>query len=356
MGVKQKLLQFELLTLTLSDGTTITPTTNNTTKENPIELPKVGDTFNDIGLPVPSSSSITKIIANNQWGDDDGDGQGENGITGTGEVQIDIINNNNQSLKLFPILMPNGMNTALSPCDSPYRIEVSSQGVSLSTKYGEPNQNPFTSKNRTEVYYLKPKPWAIICYAQPISGSGDGIHGPTGIWALNLAAFLPQPTFERNFPQTGANGLYFDLIIKNSGPLTWPSVTLGGITATMIPNAEGTRVRVTLTGPVATAEQQEKKFPEPISKPNLPQKFELVGKDSSGVEVLKYGFVLKQWFVNRGKNYSNRGSLTQQIDWCSSIGYRLIKIKDFTNAQGDFIGGSPPSDGNIMRITSVQVC
>lgn len=74
MGVKQKLLQFELLTLTLSDGTTITPTTNNTTKENPIELPKVGDTFNDIGLPVPSSSSITKIIANNQWGDDDGDG------------------------------------------------------------------------------------------------------------------------------------------------------------------------------------------------------------------------------------------------------------------------------------------
>lgn len=242
--------------------------------------------------------------------------------------------------------MPNGMNTALSPCDSPYRIEVRSQGVSLSTKYGEPNQNPFTSKNRTEVYYLKPKPWAIICYAQPISGSGDGIHGPTGIWALNLAAFLPQPTFERNFPQTGANGLYFDLIIKNSGPLTWPSVTLGGITATMIPNAEGTRVRVTLTGPVATAEQQEKKFPEPISKPNLPQKFELVGKDSSGVEVLKYGFVLKQWFVNRGKNYSNRGSLTQQIDWCSSIGYRLIKIKDFTNAQGDFIGGSPPSDGN----------
>ena len=92
-------------------------------------------------------------------------------------------------------------------------------------------------------------------------------------------------------------------------------------------NPTATSVRVTLTGPYATQSQHNSS--SPISKPTLPQTFELVGRDNNGTSVVKYGFTLKQWFVNRGsvqKNYSNT------LSWCNSLGYRLVKVKDLTNA------------------------
>ncbi|MCX8583487.1 hypothetical protein, partial [Gilliamella sp. B3372] len=53
-------------------------------------------------------------------------------------------------------------------------------------------------------------------------------------------------------------------------------------------------------------------------------------RDSNGTPVVKYGFTLKQWFVNRGNvieyNYS------RALSWCNSLGYRLPKVKDLTNA------------------------
>ncbi|MCX8583421.1 hypothetical protein J3T94_05210, partial [Gilliamella sp. B3372] len=66
----------------------------------------------------------------------------------------------------------------------------------------------------------------------------------------------------------------------------------------------------------------------------------------NGTPVVKYGFTLKQWFVNRGSkldNYSNT------VSWCNSLGYRVPKVKDLTNASRDWyynpisIGASPSS-------------
>ncbi|OTQ58881.1 hypothetical protein, partial [Gilliamella apis] len=69
--------------------------------------------------------------------------------------------------------------------------------------------------------------------------------------------------------------------------------------------------------------------PGEIARPSLPQVFELVGRDSSGNAVVKYGFVLKQWFVNRG-SYTRTNSSMEA--WCSRIGYRVPNVRDLTNA------------------------
>ncbi|OTQ75785.1 hypothetical protein B6C90_05815, partial [Gilliamella apis] len=45
-----------LLRISLSDGRTFTPTTNNSSETNPIILPVTGQSFNDIGMLVPRNT------------------------------------------------------------------------------------------------------------------------------------------------------------------------------------------------------------------------------------------------------------------------------------------------------------
>ncbi|MBI0061778.1 hypothetical protein H3T83_11300 [Gilliamella sp. M0320] len=158
--------------------------------------------------------------------------------------------------------------------------------------------------------------------------------GDTAVWEYGKGfltqSFTPS-SYGLNFPTTGANNLYFDLDISGSTQaLSWAPVSHGGITATMT-NSTSTSVKVTLTGPAVTDPNQwQSDNPVGIARPSLPQVFELVGRDSSGNAVLKYGFVLKQWFVNRGDYRSNYSSTES---WCNKIGgYRLPKVKDLTNA------------------------
>ncbi|MCO6552688.1 MAG: hypothetical protein J6563_06920, partial [Gilliamella sp.] len=103
--------------------------------------------------------------------------------------------------------------------------------------------------------------------------------------------------------------------------------------------------RVTLTGPRASSS------PGSLTRPFLPQTFELVGRDSSGNEV-RYGFVLRQWFVNRGGKVDYA---RDQTEWCRSLGYSMPRVRDLTNAvcsgwnsnsycQGAV--GATPSSGN----------
>ncbi|MCX8675994.1 hypothetical protein J3U16_11915, partial [Gilliamella sp. B3023] len=159
--------------------------------------------------------------------------------------------------------------------------------------------------------------------------------------------FLTQETdpslYGRNFPTTGANKLYFDLLISGSSqPLSWSPVSQGGITATMS-NSTATSVRVTLTGPYATESQINSSSPIPISKPTLPQTFELVGRDSNGTPVVRYGFTLKQWFVNRGSKYD---TYPNTLSWCNSFGYQVPRVKDLTNANYYNLGATPSSPAN----------
>ena len=111
---------------------------------------------------------------------------------------------------------------------------------------------------------------------------------------------------------------------------------------------------MTLTGPAAKDSQFNSNTPGRVAKPVLPQTFELVGRDSNGNVVVKYGFQLKQWYVNRGDH--NYYSYDSTLSWCNNIGYRLPHVKDLTNSicAGPWsspscqssVGATPPSNGN----------
>ena len=341
-----------LLSITLSDGTRYTPSTNTSSSSAPISLPVVGQSFADIRMFVPTdtnSVALSTLIGppNNYWGDDDGD----SGVTATGSLSLSIVDKYSQSVS---------RSTVPTICKAPYKVTLSSSNGTLSTRYGFPNRSTFNASNVT--YYVNPKASPVICFARPsllYGKRGDDSYypswdfaGPASIWNPNKG-FLTQKTdpryYGQNFPTTGANGLYFDLDISGvSQPLSWSSVSQGDITVTTS-NSTATSVRVTLTGPYATTSQHSSSNPVPISKPTLPQTFELVGRDSNGTPVVKYGFTLKQWFVNRG---SKLDTYSNHLSWCNSIGYHLPRVKDLTNASCDnniycrgSVGATPSSPG-----------
>ena len=337
-----------LLRISLSDGSTFTPATNNS-RDNPIVLPVAGQSFLDIGMLVPTNTdsiALSSLIGPpyNYWGDDDGDGQGINGITVTGSLSLSIVDKNNQAVS---------RNTVLTICNAPYKLTLSNTGGTLKTRYGVPNESHFSASNVS--YYINPKAPPVICFAKPYANndSGTGHYaGPASIW-LHKRGFFPQSvipsSYDLNFPTTGANGLYFDLEIGGvAQPLTWKAVSPDGDIKATISNSTNTSVRVTLKGPVTDETQWNSSNPGNIVKPSLPQVFELVGLDNSNNKIVKYGFVLKQWFVGLGNvryPYAN-------TSWCTNIGYRLPKVKELTNAtcqevycQG-VVGATPASPGN----------
>ncbi|MBI0061718.1 hypothetical protein H3T83_10990 [Gilliamella sp. M0320] len=322
-----------LLGITLSDGRAFTPTTNNSSSTNPIELPVAGQSFADIGMLVPTDTNsieLSSLIGTpyNYWGDDDGDGQGVNGITATGSLRLSIVDKNNRAV---------ARNEVLTICtnQAPYRLTLSNTSGRLKTRYGVPNESYFTSGSVT--YYINPKKESspFICSASPYATGRyrtDGLSD--AVWNRRMGGYLPQSvtpsSYGLNFPTTGANKLYFNLRIGGSTQyLSWKPVTHSGITATVTyPYGDHYTTKVTLTGPVVTRSQWQSNNSGQIARPSLPQTFELVGRDRSGNAVVKYGFVLKQWFV--GGDYGGSHSFVSSK--CNSFGYRVPKASDLTNA------------------------
>ena len=345
-----------LLGITLSNGANYTPS-NNSSSTTPIVLPVEGQSFADIRMFVPTNTNSVDLSAligppNNYWGDDDGDAD----VTATGSLSLSIVDKNNQ---------PVSRNTVLTTCtdSAPYKVTLSSSDGTLSTRYGVPNRSTFRESSVT--YYVNPKAGPVVCFARPNLRNGKrgdyywepswDFAGPASIWNPNKG-FLTQKTdpryYGQNFPTTGANELYFDLLISGViRPLSWSSVSQGGITVTMS-NSTATSVRVTLTGPYATISQHWSNNPGPISKPTLPQTFELVGRDTNGTPVVKYGFTLKQWFVDR--SFNKEDYYPQSLAWCNSIGYRMPSVRDLTNAScptsdsrcRGSVGATPSSPNN----------
>ena len=348
-----------LLGIYLSDGRTFTSTTHASWRD-PIVLPVAGQSFADIGMFVPTDTNFIELSSligppYNYWGDDDGDGQGVNGVTATGSLRLSIVDKNNRLVS---------RNTVLTICNAPYRLTLSNTEGTLKTRYGVPNESLFSANfyERQVTYYINPKATPVVCFAKPslISGgtdySPDDYAGPANIWDPDkgfLTQSVTPSSYGLNFPTTGANKLSFILDIGgNNKNLYWEPVSHDGITATMT-SATNTSVRVTLTGPaVESLSQQNTDNPNRIARPSLPLVFELVGRDSLGNVIVKYGFVLKQWFVTRGPRVYTNSSTTS---WCRKIGdYRLPKVMDLTNATcqserdscNGAVGATPSSSSN----------
>ncbi|OCG42271.1 hypothetical protein A9G29_00035 [Gilliamella sp. Fer2-1] len=366
-----------LLFITLPDGTTVTPSTNTSSATNPIRLIN-GNTFSDIGMLLPPSTNSIGLDAlirapYNYWGDDDGDGQGTNGVTAMGSLSVSFTDKNGITVS---------RSDTLDICSAPYKVTLSSTDGNLTTQYGIPNSRTFGGS--TVTYYINPNSQPKVCYARPNLYFGDyEVAGPASIWNSDKG-FLTQSinlsSYSLNFPTTGADGLYFDLDIGgvDASQLTWSPVTRGGITATVswiqprsdsftsawgvteydswIDDKSQYVTRVTLNGPKASDAQIQSDNPSPLRRPILPQTFELEGRDKSGNVVIKYGFVLQKWFINRGNK--NR-SYSKQSSWCSSLGYRLSRVRDLTNAKcgkdkwfpclEGIEGATPSSSGNYSQ-------
>ncbi len=165
-----------LLGISLSNGDKFTPTRNNSSFESPITLPEPDQSFADIGMLIPTDKNLIELnslIASpyNYWGDDDGDGQGVNGITATGSLRLSIVDKNNQAVS---------RNEVLSICKAPYKLTLSNTNGTLKTSYGVPNESRFSASNVT--YYINPKATSVICFAKPSLTYGTGDYaGPATI-------------------------------------------------------------------------------------------------------------------------------------------------------------------------------
>ena len=344
-----------LLGITLSDGTQYTPSTNPS-PTTPIVLPATGQSFADISMFVPigsNSVALNTLIGSpyNYWGDDDGDGD----VSATGSLSLSIVDNSNQAVT---------RNTVLDICKAPYQVKLTSTNGELTTRYGLPPNSTFNESSVT--YTVNPKAVPVVCFAKPNLkygkqgeiGNSHDFSGPSWMWDP-ANGFIPQSTapsgYGLNFPTTAADKLYFDLIIGGvNQALSWSPVKVADITATMS-NSTATSVRVTFTGPLST-EPGMSTTPTPITNPNLPQTFELVGRDSNGNPVVKYGFVLKQWFVNSGPAVNYYPNI---VLWCNGLGYQVAQVKDLSNAScrglesGDWctglVGATPSSPNNLYQ-------
>ncbi|MWN06298.1 hypothetical protein [Gilliamella sp. Pas-s95] len=364
-GGRTRVTRDDLLTITLPDGTRGTPSSNTSSITNPILVRNISS-LDDIHTVVPSGTntmSFSDLITQGNWGDDDGDGQGASGVTASGNISVSFTDSDGNTVN---------RSDALDICNAPYRVRLVNTEGSLTTQYGVPRSSSFSGA--TVDYYINPyNTVARICHARPNLTIGTMHHaGPSNIWSPTKG-FLVQSTspssYNRNFPTTGADGLYFDLDIGgvDGSQLTWSVVTNGSIRATVswtrpltgtftdpkgyteqadewIRDKSSNVTRVTLHGPRADSAQISSSNPSPLDVPSLPQTFELVGRDSHGNEV-RYGFVLKQWFLHRGGEVDTPSN---HSSWCSRLGYRIARVSDLTNAgRTDFpsISIATPSSG-----------
>ena len=247
-----------LLGITLSDGTVINPSNDESSLVTPIELPNQGDTYASIQtiVPLPQSGNsnypkvkMTDLLTApyNYFGDDDGDGYddvtGEVIATASGDIGVKWENINGIDVT---DTVKNNAHSKFIECDSPYKLTITATNGELKTQYGEPNKSSFMGGSHS--YYINPKVEPHVCYAQPsplfddgsqlYAGNMDLLDGPgwdssTIDWdyrgypskgfkingARNSGNYDGESSiYKNNFPSTGSNGLYFYLLLAGISP------------------------------------------------------------------------------------------------------------------------------------------
>ncbi|KDN09280.1 hypothetical protein GAPWKB30_2115 [Gilliamella apicola] len=230
-----------------------------------------------------------------KWGDDDGDGQGADGVTASGSISLVIKDKDGNTIN---------RSDALDICKAPYKVTLDSSEGTLETRYGMPNSSTFSGG--TAEYYITPPSPPVICSVRPnllyggtnFSGDEPIYAGPSNIWSPTKG-FLTQSTtpssYGLNFPTTGSDGLYFDLDIGGIDvtQLNWTVNTSGSITAMVswtsprtgtftdprgdtiqadewITDKSKNVTRVTLHGPRASSGQINSSNPSSLTRPSLP--------------------------------------------------------------------------------------
>ena len=268
-----------LLGITLSDGTVINASNDESSLVTPIELPSEGDTYASIQtivpLPAAGNSSYPRVniidllkAPYNYFGDDDGDGYddvtGEVIATASGDIGVKWENINGIDVT---DTVKNNAYSKFIECDSPYKLTLTTSNVELNTVYGEPNKSSFMGSSHS--YYINPKVEPHVCYAQPSPLYDDGSSGvgmlydgpgwdsalidwnyrgyPSKGFKINSARNSgnydgESSVYKNNFPSTGSNGLYFYLLLAGISPEAVIAANGSSISA-----VEGGNVRLSLS-------------------------------------------------------------------------------------------------------------
>ncbi|MDF7667345.1 hypothetical protein PT273_05755 [Orbaceae bacterium ESL0727] len=336
----------ELLAIKLSDGRRYTPSINPSSVSNPIVLPVAGQTLANVQMAIPTnvdSIALNSLIGapNNYWGDDNGDGQGINGITATGTISLQLYDSNNILLS---------RNAALTQCNSAYyRVVLSSTAGALATQYGYPRTSNFTASNVT--YYIKPySDGPYVCYAQP----NLDLQVQNGISLIDLVnqwrkdkGFIVQNinNSATNFPTTGVNNVFFNLTLNGAvvSDITYEAEPANSGLHLAI-TGSGNVAKVTLTGPKNGATPAE-------VATAVPTTFTLYA-NTNGKRTKLYSFKLSKWFIaTPDKDRVN----PPNVNYCSryGAGYRFPTVDELTNANGTFWTGSLGSQGKYYYIRQI---
>lgn len=316
-----------LLSITLSDGTYVTPSSNTSSALNPIVLPKAGESIADIGMFIPVGMNTVELntLVNepyNYWGDDDGDGHSETGIKASGSLTLRIYDVNGNVV---------GRSDALNGCLAPYRVVLTNTAASLQTQYGNPNSRNYKAQNA--YYYISPKESApYTCWAQP-----NLQYTTSGYYDSSYSAWSPTKGFklqdiktpEKNFPTMGANGLFFNLQVFGAlgSDVTYSkSPESSGINLNLSSTAGSQVIKVMLTGPRYGATANE-------AATAVPTTFTLYSDSDKKNPI--YSFTINNWFIVRTEGSSAGYNAIQT--YCDSLtttgsSYSVPKISQLSNA------------------------
>ncbi|MDF7671415.1 hypothetical protein PT276_09470 [Orbaceae bacterium ESL0721] len=341
-----------LFSIKLSDGRVFSQDNNQSTPDNPIELPVEDQTLADVQMFVPIDKQIVNlseliITSNNYWRDDDGDGEEKDTITATGSLTLQIQDSTGKTLN---------RTDNISLCDGAtyYKVVLTSTAGTLKTQYGSPNSTNFAASNVT--YYIKPKPTTkpYACWAQPnmqYSGSqpdGPSIEyynwdGPVTQWDKYKGFKLQNiNTPSSNFPTMGAYGLFFKLTIAGD---VWQNVSYDKTPADsgidiIIDNGGSTNIaKIQLNGP---------RYNTNNANTVVPTTFTIYSDKEKTNKI--YSFNINRWFIatpGAGNGF--------KANYCVNrygSKYRIPSVTEFTNANNKYYnwtGGLSGQPKNYQR-------
>ncbi|MDF7670072.1 hypothetical protein PT276_02435 [Orbaceae bacterium ESL0721] len=323
-----------LFDITLSDGTTYSKTNNPSAPDKPIELPDQKQSFENITTLIPKTLreiAIDDLVHEpyNFWGDDNGDGVDEVGISATGNLTMTITDVWGKSVN---------RSTILSVCNAPYKVTLAASGT-LSTQYGDPRSSDLGSADVT--YYFRPKVGLpVTCFAQPnLDYSSTHPHpmwpytqmdGPASQWNPDrgyILQSLNNPS--KNFPTMGSYGLFFNLILGDGvgGRITYSKSPTSSIIDLLITDGGNGSAKVMLIGPRNGASPAE-------AQRFVPTTFILYSDAAKSNAI--YSFTIGKWFIAKPGE-----STGWNPNFCRDTyggGYRTPNTVELSNANDPLTG------------------
>ncbi|WP_141674343.1 hypothetical protein [Gilliamella sp. wkB108] len=329
-------------------GKVVASSTDNSSATDPINLTTEFVKFSDITTFVPFTSypeiALSDIIIkSNYWLDIDGDANPN--VTGGLKIKWQDSEGND-----ITETVKNNANSELKGCSAPYQLTIEAANGVLSTQYGDPRTSNFTGGKHT--YYINPKivqpevcnirPNLSLEFPDASVSNGPDWKAHKGFYVMDLN----KP--EVNFPTTGSNNLFFDIVFVGEVPAT----SLVQYNGSNVYPISGSGVHLELSAPSKGVLRLYVKGPTASNSSGFSPSIFRLYKDQAKNDLL-YAFNIQRWYVAK---LNGNGNYDSAVDFCNSLsGYRVPLVTDFTNSNRmNWHGGIPGVNGDYQRRISYK--